>query len=269
MTLNQNKESNNEELVRRASAGDKKAYGELVARFQGHVYGLSYSLVNNWADAQDIAQETFIRAYANIDQLKDMNRFPAWLRRITFSVSMNWIKSFRPKLYELIDGKVDPDKLEIPDFKSDPYKIIEKRELVEAVLGAIDSLPSRYRVPLTMFHLNGLSYNKVADFLDIPINTAKSLIYRAKEKLRETLKAYVNEELGPMVQEVLDEHKLPAEFTRKVLDNIPEIGYDKWGCTFAGSMKAYMDYLKHPVAYDFLMGVSGAAFKFLWWPGKG
>ena len=120
-----------------------------------------------------------------------------------------------------------------------------------------------------MFHLNGLSYNKVADFLDIPLNTVKSLIYRAREKLKETLITYVDEEVAPMVQEVLNEHKLPIEFTRKVLDNIPGIGFDKELCTFAGSIKASMDFLNHPVTYDFIMGVSGAAFKLLWAPGKG
>jgi len=269
MTENANTALSNGELVRQTCEGDKETYGELVRRFQGHVYGLAYSLVNNWADAQDIAQETFIRAYSNIDQLNDPDRFPAWLRRITFSVSMNWIKSFRPKLYDLIDGKVDLDKLEIPDFKSDPYKIVEKRELAQAVLGAIDSLPSKYKVPLTMFHLDGLSYNKVSDFLDIPLGTVKTLIFRAREKLKTALVAYVDEEVAPMVQEALNEHKLPAEFARKVLDNIPEIRYDKWECTFAGSMKACMDYLSHPVTYDFLMGVSGAAFKLFWSPGKG
>ena len=111
MTANTYEHLNTGELVQQTSAGDKEAYGELVTRYQGHVYGLAYSLVNHWSDAQDIAQEAFIRAYANIDQLNDPDRFPAWLRRITFSVTMNWIKSFRPKLYELIDGKVD---LKIP-----------------------------------------------------------------------------------------------------------------------------------------------------------
>lgn len=269
MATNPNGELNNSELVRRTSTGDKEAYGELVTRFQGHVYGLAYSLVNNWADAQDVAQETFIRAYANINQLNDPDRFPAWLRRITFSVTMNWIKSFRPKLYELIDGKVDLDDLDIPDFKPDPYTIVERRELASVILEAIEALPSRYKVPLTMFYLNGLSYTKVADFLDIPLGTVKSLIYRAREKLKKILIAYADKEVVPMVQEALNEHKLPEAFARKVLDNIPEIRYDKWECAFAGSMKACMDYLNHPVTYDFLMGVSGAAFKLLLAPGKG
>ena len=105
--------------------------------------------------------------------------------------------------------------------------------------------------------------------MDIPLNTVKTLIYRARKKLKEVLIAYVDEEVAPMVQEVLNEHKLPDGFARKVLDNIPEIRYDKWECTFAGSVKACMDYFNHPVTYDFIMGVSGAAFKLLLSPGKG
>jgi RNA polymerase sigma-70 factor (ECF subfamily) len=63
------------ELVRAALAGDKEAYGELVTRYQGHVYGPVYSLVNDWANAQDVAQETFIRAYCNLDQLREPEKF--------------------------------------------------------------------------------------------------------------------------------------------------------------------------------------------------
>ena len=103
----------------------------------------------------------------------------------------------------------------------------------------------------------------------VSLNTVKTLIYRARKKLEKALIAYADEEVVPMVREVLNEHKLPDEFTKKVLENIPEIRYDKWECSFAGSIKACMDYFKHPVTYDYIMGVSGAAFKLLWLPGKG
>ena len=79
------------DLVGRTRGGDREAYGELVARYQGHVYALAYSLVDNWAEAQDIAQETFIRAYVNLERLREPARFAGWLRRVTFSVAMEWI----------------------------------------------------------------------------------------------------------------------------------------------------------------------------------
>ena len=204
------------QLVVDTLGGDHEAYRELVSRYQGHVYGLAYSLVGNWADAQDVAQETFIRAYSNLDQLRDPSRFAAWLRRVAFGVAMNWLRSFRPGLFRQLDGRVDLDRLEVPDFKPGPAEVAEKRELADAVLEAVASLPPKYRVPLTMFHLDGLSYQKVADFLDIPLGTAKSMVHRAREKLRLALAPMVGKEIAPMVQEVFNEHKLPEEFIERL-----------------------------------------------------
>ena len=245
------------ELVQRTWSGDKEAYGDLVTRYQGHVYGLAYSLVGNWADAQDIAQETFIRAYCNLDQVRDPARFAAWLRRIAFSVSVNWLKAFRPRIFERLGSPEDMDALDIPDFAPDPSEVAEKRELADAVLGAVASLPPKYRVPLTMFHLDGLSYRKVADFLDIPLGTAKSLIHRAREKLKPALSAFAMEEVGIMVKEVFEEHKLPAEFARKVLENL------KWTprwVSHMGCIKGCLDYLNIDVSPAWLYGATGHAF---------
>lgn len=205
------------QLIAAAREGNPEAYGDLVARYQGHVYGLAYSPVNNWADGQDIAQETFVRAYVNLHQLKDPERFAPWLRRVTFSVAMNWIKTFRPSYFAQLDGQVDLEKLEVPDFTPGLQEVVERKELAEAVQRAVQSLPPRYRVPLTMFHLDGLSYDKVASFLDVPLGTAKSLIQRARAKLKEALGSYFAEELTPVVQEVFTAHKLTPQFAQKVL----------------------------------------------------
>ncbi|MCJ7822309.1 MAG: sigma-70 family RNA polymerase sigma factor, partial [Armatimonadetes bacterium] len=255
------------ELVGQTRGGDREAYGELVARYQGHVYGLAYSLVDNWVEAQDIAQEAFIRAYVNLDQLREPERFAAWLRRVAFSVGMNWMKARRPDLFVQLEGRVDLDTLEIPDFRPGPPEVVERRELAQAVLGAVGTLPPKYRVPLTMFHLDGLSYQKVADFLDIPVGTAKSLIHRARAKLKAALAAYA-EEVGPMVQEVFDEHKLPAEFARRVLDGVPTLA---WGrgreCTFAGALEAALATTDHPYTYTDLLGFTGLALRTRWFCG--
>ncbi len=99
-------EPNDAQLVRATRAGQSDAYQELVARYQGHVYGLAYSMVGDWSEAQDIAQETFIRVYANLDQLRDPARFAPWLRRVAFSVTMNWLRAYRPDLFRQLDGRV-------------------------------------------------------------------------------------------------------------------------------------------------------------------
>ncbi|UCC69128.1 MAG: sigma-70 family RNA polymerase sigma factor [Armatimonadota bacterium] len=253
------------ELVGLTRGGAREPFGTLVARYQGHVYGLAYSLAGNWAEAQDIAQEAFVRAYVNLDQLREPERFAAWLRRVTFSVAMNWLKAHRPDVFGQLEGRVDLDTLEVPDFRPGPAEVVERRELAEAVLSAVGSLPPKYRVPLTMFHLDGLSYQKVADFLDIPLGTAKSLIHRARAKLKEALYPYAAPELGPVVQEVFNEHKLPEEFARKVLENVPTLG---WGtgreCTFAGALEAALAPTAHPYTYTDIMGFSGLAFRVRW-----
>jgi len=257
-----------EELVGRTLSGDKQAYGELVSRYQGHVYGLAYSLAGDWAQAQDIAQETFIRAYVNLGQLRDAGRFAAWLRRVAFGVAMNWLKAFRPGLFEQLDGRVDLDHLEIPDFQPGPPEVLQKRELAKAVLAAVASLPPKYRLPLTMFHLDGLSYKKVADFLDIPLGTVKALIHRARAKLRAALPAAIAKEISPMVQEVFNEHKLPEGFAGKVLAGVPAL---RWGkgmeCTFAGALSSALAATDHPYSYWDIMGLSGLAFRVRWFRG--
>ena len=250
---------NDVELVGRTRSGNKEAYGQLVTRYQGHVYGLAYSFVNNWADAQDIAQEAFIRAYCNLDQLRDAARFAAWLRRVTFSVAMNWLKAFRPGLFEYFGSPEDLDRLEISDFAPGPSEVVEKRELSEAVLQAVASLPPKYRVPLTMFHLDGLSYRKVSDFLDIPLGTTKSLISRARQMLRPALGAYAAETMGKAIEEVFNEHKLPREFVSKVLEGVEKL--EGPGSTFIGALAAAMRAIGEDVSFDYLMGVSGVAFR--------
>jgi RNA polymerase sigma factor (sigma-70 family) len=253
------------ELVERTRAGDREAYGDLVTRYQGHVYGLAYSLAGRWEDAQDIAQETFIRAYCNLDQLREPARFPAWLRRVTVGVAVGWLRSFRPKLFARIDGQVDLETLEIPDFEPGPPEVLERKELAEAVQRAVASLPAKYRVPLTMFHLDGLSYEKVASFLDIPLGTAKSLLHRARAKLRDALGPYYTEEVLPMVAEVFNEHKLTPEFARRVTESIRgvrRLERHEWrDCSYGGAVAALMHTIGIPVTYEEVMGLSGACYR--------
>jgi len=250
------------DLVFRARSGDTQAYGLLVTRYQGHVYGLAYSLVGNWAEAQDITQEAFIRAYMNLDQLRDGERFAAWLRRVAFGVTMNWLKAFRPGLFQKAGDLSDLEDLGIEDFQPGPDTQMEKREMADAVLKAITSLPPKYRIPLTMFHLDGLSYQKVADFLDIPLGTAKSLIHRAREKLKPTLSAHLAEEVMPVVQEVFDEHKLPNEFGGKVIRGVEALVRANQGAnSVIRTLVVALKTAGEEVSYEFLMGVSGAAFR--------
>ena len=203
-------------LVRRVlDVGDNTAYSNLVERYQGHVYGLAFSILGNWADAQDVAQDTFIRAYVNLGTLENHEKFASWLRRIAFSTCMDFIRQHRPGLFQQMGSPADLDQLQLPQLEAPPQEVLEQMETAEAVLRAVAALPAKYRIPLTMFHLDGLSYQKVAEFLDVPLGTAKSLIHHAKRLLKPALAAYAPE-VWPMVEEVFHEHKLHPSFNDRV-----------------------------------------------------
>lgn len=209
------------EMVR--ERGDMAAYGKLVERYQGHVYGLAYSILGHWTEAQDIAQEAFIRAYINLHTLNKPEKFSAWLRRIVFSMSINWLQRHRPELYQSAVGPNNVDEIDVlPDTNTaTPIEHTLKNEMSKVVLLAIADLPQKYRIPLAMFHLDGLSYKKVADFLEIPIGTVKTFIHRAKERLKPVLEPYAQEVL-PMIKDVFDEHKLTEQFAQRTLKSISE-----------------------------------------------
>ena len=117
------------ELVRR----DRKtvAYGELVKRYQSRTYGFAYSLIGDWAQAQDMTQEAFVRAYLNLEQLRDPDKFAPWLRKVAFGTCMDWRKTFRPEFYHLTDAVEDIAELQIAADEqtvSPPIKVL-KQEL--------------------------------------------------------------------------------------------------------------------------------------------
>jgi len=271
--MSENSDAELVEMVR--ERGETSAYGELIQRYQGHAYGLAYSIVGDWAEAQDMAQEAFIRAYVNLHTLAKPAKFPAWLRRIVFSTCMDWVRKSHPELYQSLgrpDGIDDLDA--IPDSgATSPFEHTLGNEMSKVVLAAIDDLPQKYRIPLTMFHLDGLSYKKVADFLEIPIGTVQSLISRARKRLKPALESYARE-VFPMVKEVLDEHKLADEFAQSTMKKIEGMEDVFWGGesnqqnSVMGALTAAMRVMGEEVDYEYLMGIGGAAFRlqFAWSP---
>lgn len=202
---------NDEELVNKCLSGDKAAFGELVMRYQGIVRGLAYHLVGNFEDARDLAQDSFIRAYCRLTDLRDGMKFASWLRKITFSVCMNWLKICRRD--QVVPMEADGKDINQPtDPAPSPVEQLEAAELRDAVLQAINQLPENYRLPLTLFHLDGLSYNKVADFLDLPVSTVKWRLHQARKKLEKGMLQ--------MATEIFEEHKPDKEFTEETMEKI-------------------------------------------------
>ncbi|MFQ6043059.1 MAG: sigma-70 family RNA polymerase sigma factor [Candidatus Poribacteria bacterium] len=205
--------ANDEELVNLCLSGDKNAFGELVMRYQGVVYGLAYHLVGNFEDARDLAQEAFIRAYTRLSDLRDKTKFASWLKKVTFSVCLNWLKAKRRGEFALLGSKINEENIcEIPASSPSPAEQVEAEEFRESVLHAVNNLPETYRLPLTLFHLDGLSYKKVAEFLDISVSAVKWRLHQARKMLRK--------EILNMVEEVFEEQKPDERFTKEIIENI-------------------------------------------------
>lgn len=205
-------------LVEKTLAGDTSAYGELISKYQDYVYGLAFHIVKNFADAQDLVQEAFLKAYLNLSSLKDPNRFVSWLRRITANVCLSWISE--QKANQLLFSQAEPDEvssdvLRIADPNPTPEEACEKKELQTLVMKAIEALPEKNRLVVTLFYLNGHSYNEIADFLDITPTTVQSRLQRARKQLKK--------EMLNMVEKDFGEKKIGLEFAEDTVKAVREL----------------------------------------------
>jgi RNA polymerase sigma factor (sigma-70 family) len=195
---------NDAELVHLARAGNRDAYGELIRRYQHPIWGLACILVDDRFEAEDITQEAFLRAWINLDLLSDPAKFAPWLRRIVFGVSIDWLRVFRPDLYRLSDVNAELELSAQPVHTESALERLEAIELRQRIWDAVAGLPPRYRLPLTLFHLDGLSHSKVAEALGVPVSTVRSLVTRARQKLQPMLASYAGEVL-PALEDVFKE----------------------------------------------------------------
>jgi RNA polymerase sigma factor (sigma-70 family) len=189
------------ELVVDARAGSAEARDELVRRHYREAAVLAAAMVNDPSEAEDLSQEAFIRAFRNLDLLADPSRFAAWLRRIVIGVSIDWLRSFRPDLYR---GWTDDDDVRTASRETSPLDRLLQSEIVTRVGAALDQLPARYRVPIRLYHLDGLSHAKIAEALGVPVATVRSLVARARRKLAPLVAEYAPEaevDLAELFQE--------------------------------------------------------------------
>ena len=175
------------ELVDEARRGSGDARDELVRRHYREIALVAVGITGDPTEAEDLSQEAFIRAFRNLDLLADPNRFAAWLRRIVVGVSIDWLRSFRPNLYRGWDGSDDIAASTGPS----PLDRVLHAEMAERVAVALNALPPRYRVPVRLYHLDGLSHAKIAASLDLPVGTVRSRLFYARQQLQAYLSDYL------------------------------------------------------------------------------
>lgn len=177
-----------EGLIHRAREGDADAYEVIVRRFQDMAVGYSYSIIRDFQFAEDAAQEAFLEAYRNLDKLREPAAFPGWFRRIVFK---QCDRITRARSFSIIPLDQEERASEEPT----PADALEKREMTNKILTAVDSLPDHERAATMLFYISGYSQIEVAEFLDVPVTTIKKRLHSARNRLREMLIDLVEDSL--------------------------------------------------------------------------
>jgi RNA polymerase sigma-70 factor (ECF subfamily) len=183
-------EPSDEVLVQRCLDGESAAFDVLVQRYQTRVYHLAYRLTHHAEDANDLAQEVFVRVYERLHTFRPDAPFWPWLRRVAMNWGLNWLKRQRlPQISLETGASTDEEEagIDLPDWESDPARRAETRAMQAEVQRAIASLPLKYRAAVVLRYAEGLSYEEIAQTLQLPLGTVKTHLFRAKAMLQERL----------------------------------------------------------------------------------
>jgi RNA polymerase sigma-70 factor (ECF subfamily) len=176
------------ELIHRVQLGDTGAFDELMQRYAASVYKVTYSLTRNHADADDLSQETFIRAYRAIARFDEHYRFYTWVRRIAVNLCFNHLK--RGKKFRFIPLPMGDGEAESVDI-ADPQPQAADSGLRRDLDQALTKLPPDQRAVFVLRVDEEMSYSEISQALGIPVGTVMSRLNRAREKLRDLLREYM------------------------------------------------------------------------------
>ena len=181
--------------VRRAQEGDVRAFEQLFQQYHRGIYNTIYQMTHNDADAADLTQEVFVRAYRALPRLQTPEAFTSWLYRIAVNLSRNWLRDRGRVRVESLEQPGEEGEegntREIADPNSDPAVLAQTRDMQERVEKAIAGLSPDHRRVVTLHHLEGMPVEEIARIMGCSIGTVKSRLSRAREHLRRKLSGYV------------------------------------------------------------------------------
>lgn len=180
-----------QELVRRVQAGDQSAFNLLVLKYQHRVLKLVGRFVNDPTEAEDVAQEAFLKAYRALASFRGDSAFYTWLYRIAINTAKNALVSQRRRPVDFDLDLQDPDQYERQAKLKEadtPEGVLLTDEIRAVVEEAMEQLPEDLRTAIVLRELEGLSYEEIAEAMDCPVGTVRSRIFRAREAIDKKLK---------------------------------------------------------------------------------
>lgn len=179
-------QNNDRQLVARVQKGDRRAFDLLVIKYQHRILALVGRFIPDFAEAQDVTQEAFIKAYRALPGFRGDSQFYTWMYRIAVNTAKNYLVSRGRKTptrdIDLDDAEFFSDEKNLKDIET-PDRLLQRDQLQKVVFDAIDALPEELRMAVTLRELDGLSYEEIAEVMDCPIGTVRSRIFRAREAI--------------------------------------------------------------------------------------
>lgn len=184
---------NDSELISRVLKGDQQAYAGLVSRYQNYVFTLALRMVKSREDAEEVAQDSFIKAYKYLADFKGASKFSTWLYTIVNNTAISFLRKKKVEIHSLDNEKV----FEVADSKESGMgaNIIEQKSKMAMVNEAIGMLNQDDAHIITLFYKAEQSLEETAQILGIEVNAAKVRLYRARTRLKEKMEIYFAEEV--------------------------------------------------------------------------
>ena len=182
-----------EELVQKAQGDDERAFGKLVERYETKVYSLAMKMLRNPEDAEDVLQDTFLRAYRGIKSFQGNSTFSTWIYRITANSALMRLRKKQLPTVSIDDADERETPINIADWSPGPVEQLLTQETQKAMDEAIEALPPEFKQVFILRDVEELSNAEVAEILDLSVAAVKSRLHRARLKVRNRLAVYFSD----------------------------------------------------------------------------
>jgi len=184
------------QLIENVRSGDEAAFGELMARYKNPITNFLYRFLNDYEEAVDLAQETFVRVYFALDRYHTNYAFSTYIYRIAANLAISELRKRKRRTILSLTGLFQQDEADATEFQPPDTRPLPDRDLVDdeqsrVIAKAIATLPPKYRIPIILRDVEGRSYEDVAAIMDLGLGTTKSRISRGRGLLREKLAGYL------------------------------------------------------------------------------
>ena len=186
------RDRNEAELIRRVCGGEKEAFYELVRPYERAVYTAAMSILNNQADAEEVAQEAVLKAFSNLSRFRGEAKFSTWLVQITINEARLKLRKDRRHLYQSVDEPQSDEEgdyfpKDYADWREVPSEALQRKELRDALKRALAGLPQKYREVLVLRDIQHLSIEETSQVLGISTGNVKTRLLRARLQMRDAL----------------------------------------------------------------------------------